>query len=200
MKVVCRNVKFWTYWYSREMFVNSVQSDLNYFLLVQIIKILFYVSVDIIEVIFFLIVVQFGDLIFVKELIDFGMDINMLDDNMCIFLGLVCFCVNVKIEVVKLFLDYGVDVNRGGGWKKQKLIIFVYVYNLVNKIKFLLLFGVTLIREEMINLVFFFFLKFILENLEVIILWSKEFMFWNLLLDVGFILIDNDFVFVNKID
>lgn len=70
----------------------------------------------------------------------------------------------------------------------------------MNKIKFLLLFGVTLIREEMINLVFFFFLKFILENLEVIILWSKEFMFWNLLLDVGFILIDNDFVFVNKID
>lgn len=70
----------------------------------------------------------------------------------------------------------------------------------MNKIKFLLLFGVTLIREEMINLVFFFFLKFILENLEVITLWSKEFMFWNLLLDVGFILIDNDFVFVNKID
>lgn len=200
MKVACRNAKFWTYWHSREMSVNSAQSDPNYFPPVQITKILLHASADITEATLLPTAVQFGDLTLVKELIDLGMDINMLDDNMCTPLGSACSCVNVKTEVVKLLLDHGADVNRGGGWKKQKPIIFAYVHNSVNKIKLLLSFGATLTREEMTNLVSLSFSKSILENPEVITPWSKELMSWNLLLDAGFTPIDNDPVLANKID
>uniref|UniRef100_K1PYF4 Putative ankyrin repeat protein L93 n=1 Tax=Magallana gigas TaxID=29159 RepID=K1PYF4_MAGGI len=182
------------------MSVNSAQSDPNYFPPVQITKILLHASADITEATLLPTAVQFGDLTLVKELIDLGMDINMLDDNMCTPLGSACSCVNVKTEVVKLLLDHGADVNRGGGWKKQKPIIFAYVHNSVNKIKLLLSFGATLTREEMTNLVSLSFSKSILENPEVITPWSKELMSWNLLLDAGFTPIDNDPVLANKID
>ena len=200
MKVACRNAKFWTYWHSREMSMNSAQSNPNYFPPVQITKILLHASADITEATLLPTAVQFGDLTLVKELIELGMDINMLDDNMCTPLGSACSCVNVKTEVVKLLLDHGADVNRGGGWKKQKPIIFAYVHNSVNKIKLLLSFGATLTRDEMTNLVSLSFSKSVLENPEVITPWSKELMSWNLLLAAGFTPQDNDPVLANKID
>nr|XP_022321232.1 uncharacterized protein LOC111123277 [Crassostrea virginica] len=200
MKVACRNAKFWTYWHSREMSMNSAQSNPNYFPPVQITKILLHASADITEATLLPTAVQFGDLTLVKELIELGMDINMLDDNMCTPLGSACSCVNVKTEVVKLLLDHGADVNRGGGWKKQKPIIFAYVHNSVNKIKLLLSFGATLTRDEMTNLVSLSFSKSVLENPEVITPWSKELMSWNLLLGAGFTPQDNDPVLANKID
>jgi hypothetical protein len=101
---------------------------------------------------------------------------------------------------VKLLLDCGADINRGGGWRKQKPIIFAYVHNSVDKIKLLLSYGATLTREEMTNLVSLSFSKSILENPEVITPWSKELMSWNLLLAAGFIPLDNDPVLANKID
>lgn len=200
MKVACRNAKFWTYWHSREMSMSSAQSNPNNFPPVQITKVLLHANADISEATLLPTAVQFGDLKLVKELIDLGMDINMLDDNMCTPLGSACTCVNVKTEVVKLLLDCGADINRGGGWRKQKPIIFAYVHNSVDKIKLLLSYGATLTREEMTNLVSLSFSKSILENPEVITPWSKELMSWNLLLAAGFIPIDNDPVLANKLD
>ncbi|XP_062591956.1 ankyrin repeat domain-containing protein 27-like [Saccostrea cucullata] len=200
MKLACRNAKFWTYWHSREMYANSTQCNPHNLPPVQITKILLHSNANISEATLLPTAVQFGDLKLVKELIELGMDINMLDDNMCTPLGSACSCVNVKADVVKLLLEHGADINRGGGWKKQKPIIFAYVHNSVNKIKLLLSYGATLTREEMTNLVSLSFSKAILENPEVITPWSKELMSWNLLLAAGFIPVDNDPVLANKLD
>jgi hypothetical protein len=131
-------------------------------------------------------VVQFGDPNLVKELIGLGMDVNMLDDNMCTPLGSACSSVSVKCDVVELLLSLGADVNKGGGWKKQKPLIFAYVHNSVNKIRILLSHGAKVTNDEMTELVSLSFSKSILENPEVIGPNSKELLSWQLLLAAGF--------------
>lgn len=130
--------------------------------------------------------VQYKDSGLVKELLQLGMDINMLDDNQCTPLGAACSSVNVRCDIVKLLLENGADVNKGGGWRKQKPLIFAYVHNSVEKIILLLSYGASLTPDEMTELVSLSISKSILENPEVIGPYSKELMSWRLLLAAGF--------------
>ena len=121
-----------------------------------------------------------------EELLDLGMDINLLDDNMCTPLGIACSSTHVGPQLVKLLLMRGADVNKGGGWKKQKPLIFAYVHNSVEKIKLLLSYGAKMSPHEMSELVSLTLSKTILENPEVIGPNSKELLSWRLLMAHGF--------------
>ncbi|KAK3100437.1 hypothetical protein FSP39_019962 [Pinctada imbricata] len=199
MKVACRNAKFWTYWHGKEMGNTSSHINPNNFPPIQITKLLLQADADISEATLLPTVVQFGDSKLVKELIDLGMDINMLDDNMCTPLGSACSSASVKLEVVKLLLDHGADIDRGGGWKKQKPIIFAYVHNSVDKICLLLSYGASITDKEMTGLVSLSMSKSILENPEVVSPWSKELMSWQLLLAAGFHPLTSDSDLSNKL-
>lgn len=187
MKVACRNAKFWSYWHGRALCSSSsVKIDHNDFPPIKITKMLLQADANMKDATLLPTVVQFGDPNLVKELIGLGMDVNMLDDNMCTPLGSACSSVSVKCDVVKLLLSLGADVNKGGGWKKQKPLIFAYVHNSVNKIRILLSYGAKLTNDEMTELVSLSFSKSILENPEVIGPNSKELLSWQLLLAAGF--------------
>lgn len=186
MKVSCRNAKYWSYWHGRE--TNSSGKKLSAFNFppVKITKMLLQANADLSEATLLPTAVQLGDLRLVEELLDLGMDINMLDDNMCTPLGIACSSTQVSAQLVKLLLDRGADVNKGGGWKKQKPLIFAYVHNSVDKIKLLISYGANLTPHEMTDLVSLTISKSILENPEVIGPNSKELLSWRLLMAHGF--------------
>lgn len=186
MKVACRNAKYWSYWHGKEL--NSMGKKENAFDFppVQITKMLLQANTDVSEATLLPTAVQLGDTKLVEELLDLGMDINMLDDNMCTPLGIACSSTYVRSQLVRLLLDRGADVNKGGGWKKQKPLIFAYVHNSVDKIKLLLSYGAKLTAEEMTELVSLTLSKSILENPEVIGPNSKELLSWRLLMAQGF--------------
>lgn len=186
LKVACRNAKYWSYWHGKEL--NSVGRKVNTFDFppVQITKMLLQANADVSEATLLPTAVQLGDTKLVEELLDLGMDVNMLDDNMCTPLGIACSTTHVKPNLVNLLLDRGADVNKGGGWKKQKPLIFAYVHNSVEKIKLLLSYGAKLTAEEMTDLVSLTLSKSILENPEVIGPNSKELLSWRLLMAQGF--------------
>ncbi|XP_060598420.1 ankyrin repeat and KH domain-containing protein mask-like [Ruditapes philippinarum] len=186
MKVACRNAKYWSYWHGKEL--NSAGRKINSFDFppVQITKMLLQANADVSEATLLPTAVQLGDTKLVEELLNLGMDINMLDDNMCTPLGIACSNTHVRSQLVKLLLDRGADVNKGGGWKKQKPLIFAYVHNSVEKIKLLLSYGAKLTAEEMTELVSLTLSKSILENPEVIGPNSKELLSWRLLMAQGF--------------
>lgn len=129
--------------------------------------------------------VQFGAVDVVKEFLHLGMDVNMLDDNQRTPLGCACTSANVPLSVVQLLLEHGADVNKGGGWRKQKPLIFAYVHNSVDKLRLLLSYGAHITEEEMSELVSLSLSKSILENPEVIGPTSKELLSWRLLLKAG---------------
>ncbi|XP_045205225.1 caskin-1-like isoform X2 [Mercenaria mercenaria] len=186
LKVACRNAKYWSYWHGKEL--NSAGRKVTSFNFppVQITKMLLQANADVSEATLLPTAVQLGDTKLVEELLDLGMDINMLDDNMCTPLGIACSSTHVRSQLVKLLLDRGADVNKGGGWKKQKPLIFAYVHNSVEKIKLLLSYGAKLTAEEMTDLVSLTLSKSILENPEVIGPNSKELLSWRLLMAQGF--------------
>ncbi|XP_069130788.1 ankyrin repeat and SOCS box protein 2-like [Argopecten irradians] len=183
IRVTCRNAKFWTH---RPGSSNLGQSDPSHFPPIQITKVLLQANADITKATLLPTAVQYKDAELIRELLDLGMDINMLDDNQCTPLGAACSSVNVPCNIVKLLLEKGADVNKGGGWRKQKPLIFAYVHNSVEKIRLLLSYGASLTPEEMTELVSLSFSKSILENPEVIGPYSKELMSWRLLLAAGF--------------
>lgn len=186
MKVACRNAKFWSYWHGRALCNSTAKVDPNEFPPIQITKMLLQANANMNEATLLPTAVQFGDHNLVRELIQLGMDVNMLDDNMCTPLGSACTSVSVKCDVVELLLGLGADVNKGGGWKKQKPVIFAFVHNSVDKIRVLLSYGAKVTPEEMTELVSLSFSKSILENPEVVGPNSKELLSWQLLLAAGF--------------
>ncbi|KAL4230648.1 hypothetical protein ACF0H5_011025 [Mactra antiquata] len=187
MKVSCRNAKYWSYWHGKDVNNGSVRR-INTFCFppVQIAKMLLKANSENSDATLLPTAVQLGDLQLVSELLDLGMDVNMLDDNMCTPLGIACSSTHVSPQSVKLLLHRGADVNKGGGWKKQKPLIFAYVHNAVDKIKLLLSYGATLTSEEMTDLVSLTLSRSILENPEVIGPNSKELLSWRLLMAQGF--------------
>lgn len=186
MKVSCRNAKYWSYWHGKDG--NSTVRKANTFNFppVQITKMLLEANADVSEATLLPTAVQLGDAQLVQQLLDLGMVVNMLDDNMCTPLGIACSSTHVGAQLVKLLLDRGADVNKGGGWKKQKPLIFAYVHNSVEKVKLLVSYGAKLTAEEMTELVSLTLSKSILENPEVIGPNSKELLSWRLLMAQGF--------------
>lgn len=130
--------------------------------------------------------VQFGTYKEVEELLNSGMNVNMLDDSGRSALGTACSVQTVDVNVVKLLLKHGADVNKGGAWVKQKPLIFAYAHNSFAKIKVLLSYGAYITSEEMTGLVSISLSKSILENPEVVNLCSEELLSWRLLLAAGF--------------
>lgn len=188
MKVSCRNAKYWSYWQGKDSSGSSGRrmGTTFHFPPVQITKMLLRANAELSEATLLPTAVQLNDSQLVEELLDLGMDVNMLDDNMCTPLGIACSSTHVGPQLVRLLLDRGADVNKGGGWKKQKPLIFAYVHNSVDKIKLLLSYGAKLTSEEMTELVSLTLSKSILENPEVIGPGSKELLSWRLLNAQGF--------------
>ncbi|KAL8566736.1 hypothetical protein ACOMHN_050384 [Nucella lapillus] len=129
--------------------------------------------------------VNFGAVEVVQEFLQLGMDVNMLDDIQRTPLGCACTAASVPPSVVRLLLEHGADVNKGGGWRKHKPLIFAYVHNSVDKIRLLLSYGARITEEEMSELVSLSLSKSILENPEVVGPHSKELWSWRLLLKTG---------------
>ena len=186
MKVSCRNAKYWSYWHGRDTSSSGQKVNPFNYPPIQITKLLLQANADLSEATLLPTAVQLGDSQLVEELLDLGMDINMLDDNMCTPLGIACSSNHVGSQLVKLLLDRGADVNKGGGWKKQKPLIFAYVHNSIDKLKLLLSYGAKMTAEEMTELVSLTLTKSILENPEVIGPNSKELLSWRLLMAHGF--------------
>lgn len=113
------------------------------------------------------------------------MDVNRLDDNQRTPLGCACTSASSSLSLVQLLLEHGADVNKGGGWRKHKPLIFAYVHNSVDKIRLLLSYGAKITAEEMSELVSLSLSKSILGNPEVIGPTSKELLSWRLLLKAG---------------
>ncbi|KAK3599990.1 hypothetical protein CHS0354_012644 [Potamilus streckersoni] len=181
LKVACRNAKFWSYFHGRDNRAEPIN-----FPPVAITKLLLQHNADIAEATLLPTAVQMGDATLVKVLLDLGMDINMLDQNMCTPLGEACTSNSVSPVLVNMLLEHGADVNKGGGWKKQKPLIFAYVHNAYEKIRILLSYGASLSPEEVTELVSLSMSKSILENPEVVSLNSRELWSWRLLLSAGF--------------
>ncbi|KAK6172991.1 hypothetical protein SNE40_016534 [Patella caerulea] len=186
IKVSCRNAEFWFFWQGREASGGTKALNPDTFPPVQITKLLLQAGADPKQATFLPSAVQFGFIDLVIELLDLGMDINMLDDHQRTPLGFACFSASVHTDVVRLLLTYGADVNKGGGWNRQKPVIFAYVHNSVEKLKLLLSYGAHVTGEVMTELVSVSLSKSILENPEVVTLFSKELMSWRLLLSAGF--------------
>ncbi|CAI9720846.1 ankyrin repeat domain-containing protein 50-like [Octopus vulgaris] len=130
--------------------------------------------------------IQYGQYSHVKELLDSGMDVNMLDESGRSPLGTACSIHTVSADVVKLLLSYGANVNIGGAWTKQKPLIFAYAHNSFSKIKILLSYGAYITSEEMTALVSMSVSKSILENPEIVTFHSKELLSCRILLAAGF--------------
>ena len=180
--VACRNAKFCTG--RRGGRENAI--DPSNIPPICITKILMEANADVSNATLLPTLVQYGNEDLMVEFLNLGMDINMLDDIQLTPLGNSCFSVNVPAKIVKLLLERGADVDKGGGWKKQKPLIFAYVHNSVDKIRLLLSYGAKLTPEEMTELVSLSFTKSILENPEVISPESPELLSWQLLLAAGF--------------
>uniref|UniRef100_A0A0B6YTC1 SOCS box domain-containing protein n=1 Tax=Arion vulgaris TaxID=1028688 RepID=A0A0B6YTC1_9EUPU len=130
--------------------------------------------------------VLFSTMETVKEFIDLGMDVNLMDENRRSPLGCACTASHIPHSMVKLLLERGADVNEDGGGRKSKPIILAYVYNSVDKIRLLLSYGATISCEEMSDLVSISLSKWFLENPEIIHEESRELLSWKLLLKAGF--------------
>lgn len=185
LKVACRNAEFWFYWHGRDL-ESSRHPDPRFFPPVQITKLLLQGGVDPKEATFLPAAVQFGYSSLVLELLALGMDVNLLDDSKRTPLGCACSSNVAKYSVVQMLLNHGADVNKAGGWKKQKPIILAYVHNSVEKIRLLLSYGAFVTSEEFTELVSLSLSKSILENPEVVGPWSRELMAWRLLIAAGF--------------
>ncbi|XP_052796148.1 serine/threonine-protein phosphatase 6 regulatory ankyrin repeat subunit A-like [Mya arenaria] len=199
LKVSCRNAKYWSYWHGRDSTCSSTGRKKNpyNFPPIQITMMLLEANANT-EATLLPTAVQLGNSKIVEELLDLGMDINMLDDNMCTPIGIACSSTHVSPNLVKLLLDRGADVNKGGGWKKQKPLIFAYVHNSVEKIKLLISYGAKLSSGEMTEMVSLTLSKSILENPEVIGPNSKELLSWRLLMAQGFTPVVNGTDLSNK--
>lgn len=128
--------------------------------------------------------VLFGTIETVKEFIDLGMDVNMMDENRRYPLGCACSASHIPFSVVKFLLEYGADVNGDG--RKNKPIIGAFVYNSFDKICLLLSYGAIVSSEEMSELFSISLSKWVLENPDVIHEESRELVSWKLLLKAGF--------------
>ncbi|KAK0047798.1 serine/threonine-protein phosphatase 6 regulatory ankyrin repeat subunit B [Biomphalaria pfeifferi] len=120
----------------------------------------------------------------VKEFIDQGMDVNMMDEGRRFPLGNACSASYIPFHMVKLLLESGADVIGDG--RKNKPIISAYVYNSADKIRLLLSFGAIVSCEEMSDLFSISLSKWFLENPDVIDENSSELLCWKLLLKAGF--------------
>ncbi|CAG5115460.1 unnamed protein product [Candidula unifasciata] len=130
--------------------------------------------------------VLFSTMETVKEFLDLGMDVNLMDENRRSPLGCACSASHIPHSMVKLLLERGADVNEDGGGRKSKPIILAYVYNSVDKIRLLLSYGASISCEEMSDLVSISLSKWFLENPEIIHEESRELLSWKLLLKAGF--------------
>jgi ankyrin repeat protein len=104
LKAACRNAKFWPHWQGRA-FRNSSAArghiDANGYPSMMITKMLLQAGADIAEATMLPTAIQFNDEKLLKELLELGMDINMLDDNMCTPLGAACTYTSVSSKVGK---------------------------------------------------------------------------------------------------
>ncbi|KAH9513740.1 hypothetical protein Btru_041984 [Bulinus truncatus] len=128
--------------------------------------------------------VLYSSLDTVKEFIDLGMDVNMMDESRRFPLGCACSASYIPFIMVKLLLEAGADVKGDG--RKNKPIISAYVYNSPDKIRLLLSYGAVVSCEEMSDLFSISLSKWFLENPDVIDENSKELLCWKLLLKAGF--------------
>lgn len=186
LKVSCRNAEFRFFWKGRCELGGKEDFKPNSFPSVEITKLLLQAGANPCEATFLPTAVQFSAVDLVIELLDLGMDVNMQDDNQRSPLGCACSSSNVDPKVVRLLLDRGADVNKGGGWKKQKPLIFAYVHNSVEKIRLLLSYGAKVTDEEMTELVSMTLSKSFLENPDIVGPKSKELVAWRLLFAAGF--------------
>ena len=186
MKVACRNAEYWFFWKGRDTHGACCPVDPNEFAPVQIIKLLLQNGSDPGEATCLPTAVQFGAINLVKELLNYSMNVNMMDQSERSPLGCACSSAKVDASVVEMLLQQGADVNKGGGWRKQKPVIFAYAHNSVEKIRLLLSYGAEITEDEMTDLVSLSLSKSVLENPEVISPSSKELISWRLLLAAGF--------------
>lgn len=190
IKVACKTAELWFFWQSRPDSATTGNNAARHmepgnFPPIKIAKQLLEAGADAQEATLLPAAVQFGAVEVVKEFLTLGMDVNMLDDNQRTPLGCACTSDKVPLSVVQLLLEHGADVNKGGGWRKHKPLIFAYVHNSVDKIRLLLSYGAKITEEEMSELVSLSLSKSILENPEVIAPNSKELLSWRLLLKTG---------------
>jgi len=191
-QVACKTAELWFFWHCRPETAATAASkneprklEPSHFPPIVIAKQLLEAGADAQEATLLPAAVNFGAVEVVKEFLQLGMDVNMLDDNQRTPLGSACTSANVPTSVVQLLLEHGADVNKGGGWRKHKPLIFAYVHNSVDKIRLLLSYGARITEEEMSELVSLSLSKSILENPEVIGPTSKELLSWRLLLKTG---------------
>lgn len=130
--------------------------------------------------------VLFSTMDIVKDFLDLGMDVNLMDENHRTPLGCSCYGSHIPHSMVNLLLEKGADVNEGRGGRRTKPIILAYVHNSVDKIRLLLSYGAAVSSEEMSDLVSIGLSKWFLENPEVIHEESRELLSWKLLLKAGF--------------
>lgn len=192
IKVACKTAELWFFWHCRPETAASASAvdpprkmEPKQFPPIIIAKQLLEAGADPQEATLLPAAVNFGAVEVVKEFLQLGMDVNMLDDNQRTPLGCACTSTNVPPHVVALLLAHNADVNKGGGWRKHKPLIFAYVHNSVDKIRLLLSYGAKITEEEMSELVSLSLSKSILENPEVVVPNSKELMSWRLLLKTG---------------
>lgn len=193
IKVACKTAELWFFWHCRPETASAATSKTDAggklepgnFPPIIIAKQLLEAGADPQEATLLPAAVNFGAVEVVQEFLQLGMDVNMLDDNQRTPLGCACTAASVPPSVVRLLLEHGADVNKGGGWRKHKPLIFAYVHNSVDKIRLLLSYGAKITEEEMSELVSLSLSKSILENPEVIGPTSKELLSWRLLLKTG---------------
>ncbi|XP_076468467.1 ankyrin repeat and SOCS box protein 16-like isoform X2 [Babylonia areolata] len=187
IKVACKTAELWFFWHCRPETASAAVNKMepSHFPPIRIAKQLLEAGADPQEATLLPAAVNFGAVQVVQEFLELGMDVNMLDDNQRTPLGCACTAASVPPSVVQLLLEHGADVNKGGGWRKHKPLIFAYVHNSVDKIRLLLSYGAKITEEEMSELVSLSLSKSILENPEVVGPNSKELLAWRLLLKTG---------------
>ncbi|KAK7098015.1 poly [ADP-ribose] polymerase tankyrase-2-like [Littorina saxatilis] len=191
IKVACKTAELWFFWHCRPETSGEASKtpprklEPSHFPPIVIAKRLLEAGADPQEATLLPAAVNFGAVEVLKEFLTLGMDVNMLDDNQRTPLGCACTAASVPPSVVRLLLEHGADVNKGGGWRKHKPLIFAYVHNSVDKIRLLLSYGARIQEEEMSELVSLSLSKSILENPEVVGPHSKELLSWRLLLKTG---------------
>ncbi|GFO09386.1 histone-lysine N-methyltransferase prdm9 [Plakobranchus ocellatus] len=129
--------------------------------------------------------VLYGTVDTVRELLQLGMNVNLMDNNGSP-LGCSCKASHVPSSVVKLLLEHGADVNEANSCRKEKPIILAYVFNFIEKICMLLSFGAKISPEQMSELVSISISKWFLESPDIVYENSKELLALKLLQKAGF--------------